>query len=94
MRKLDQEVAKFKMELEADNAGITEILERRMFVSQSTPYSASFLFVVIVLLLFLHRFRFLFKINITNNIKSQPINVTVIYPSKYIFSKCNDNISK
>lgn len=29
MRKLDQELAKFKMELEADNAGITEILERR-----------------------------------------------------------------
>ena len=29
LRKLDQEVAKFKMELEADNAGITEILERR-----------------------------------------------------------------
>lgn len=30
LRKLDQELAKFKMELEADNAGITEILERRM----------------------------------------------------------------
>ncbi|XP_069001525.1 inhibitor of growth protein 3 [Embiotoca jacksoni] len=29
LRKLDQELAKFKMELEADNAGITEILERR-----------------------------------------------------------------
>lgn len=29
LRKLDQEVAKFKMELEADNAGITEILEKR-----------------------------------------------------------------
>ncbi|PIO28541.1 hypothetical protein AB205_0019900 [Aquarana catesbeiana] len=28
LRKLDQELAKFKMELEADNAGITEILER------------------------------------------------------------------
>ena len=28
MRKLDQELAKFKMELEADNAGITEILEQ------------------------------------------------------------------
>ena len=30
LRKLDQEVAKFKMELEADNAGITEILEKRV----------------------------------------------------------------
>ncbi|XP_069485180.1 inhibitor of growth protein 3 isoform X2 [Ambystoma mexicanum] len=29
LRKLDQELAKFKMELEADNAGITEVLERR-----------------------------------------------------------------
>ncbi|XP_050414546.1 inhibitor of growth protein 3 [Patella vulgata] len=29
LRKLDQELAKFKMELEADNAGITEILEKR-----------------------------------------------------------------
>lgn len=29
LRKLDQELAKFKMELEADHAGITEILERR-----------------------------------------------------------------
>lgn len=33
LRKLDQELAKFKMELEADNAGITEILERREFHS-------------------------------------------------------------
>lgn len=33
LRKLDQELAKFKMELEADNAGITEILERREFRS-------------------------------------------------------------
>lgn len=32
LRKLDQELAKFKMELEADNAGITEILERRKYV--------------------------------------------------------------
>jgi len=31
LRKLDQEVAKFKMELEADNAGITEILEKRAY---------------------------------------------------------------
>ncbi|XP_038067203.1 inhibitor of growth protein 3-like [Patiria miniata] len=29
LRKLDQELNKFKMELEADNAGITEVLERR-----------------------------------------------------------------
>ncbi|KXJ10556.1 inhibitor of growth protein 3 [Exaiptasia diaphana] len=29
LRKLDQELTKFKMELEADNAGITEILEQR-----------------------------------------------------------------
>lgn len=31
LRKLDQELYKFKMELEADNAGITEVLEKRMF---------------------------------------------------------------
>ncbi len=31
LRKLDQELSKFKMELEADNAGITEVLERRMY---------------------------------------------------------------
>ncbi|RXN15492.1 inhibitor of growth 3 [Labeo rohita] len=35
LRKLDQELAKFKMELEADNAGITEILERQR--KYSTP---------------------------------------------------------
>ena len=29
LRKLDQEVSKFKMELEADHAGITETLEKR-----------------------------------------------------------------
>lgn len=29
LRKLDQEVSRFKMELEADHAGITEVLERR-----------------------------------------------------------------
>lgn len=28
-RRLDQELSKFKMELEADNAGITEMLEKR-----------------------------------------------------------------
>ena len=32
LRKLDQELAKFKMELEADNAGITEILEQSKIV--------------------------------------------------------------
>ena len=31
LRKLDQELSKFKMELEADNAGITEVLEKREF---------------------------------------------------------------
>lgn len=36
LRKLDQELAKFKMELEADNAGITEILERRE--SRAPPF--------------------------------------------------------
>nr|XP_033815156.1 inhibitor of growth protein 3 isoform X4 [Geotrypetes seraphini] len=36
LRKLDQELAKFKMELEADNAGITEILERRS-LEMDTP---------------------------------------------------------
>ena len=30
-RRLDQELQKFKMELEADNSGITEILEKSMF---------------------------------------------------------------
>lgn len=30
LRKLDQELSKFKMELEADNAGITEVLEKSM----------------------------------------------------------------
>uniref|UniRef100_H3C9W3 Inhibitor of growth protein n=1 Tax=Tetraodon nigroviridis TaxID=99883 RepID=H3C9W3_TETNG len=34
LRKLDQELAKFKMELEADNAGITEILERPLGLLQ------------------------------------------------------------
>lgn len=28
MRRLDQDLLKFKMELEADNCGITEIIER------------------------------------------------------------------
>lgn len=29
LRRLDQELHKFKMELEADNRGITEVLEKR-----------------------------------------------------------------
>ncbi|MEE6481009.1 hypothetical protein FKM82_012730 [Ascaphus truei] len=37
LRKLDQELAKFKMELEADNAGITEILERRSLELDTPP---------------------------------------------------------
>ncbi|XP_043944674.1 inhibitor of growth protein 3 isoform X1 [Protopterus annectens] len=36
LRKLDQELSKFKMELEADNAGITEVLERRS-LEMDTP---------------------------------------------------------
>lgn len=31
LRKLEQELHKFKIELEADNAGITEILEKSMY---------------------------------------------------------------
>ena len=30
-RRLDQELSKFKMELEADNAGITEMLEKSKY---------------------------------------------------------------
>lgn len=41
LRKLDQEVAKFKMELEADNAGITEVLERRVVESEKQPLPIS-----------------------------------------------------
>lgn len=41
LRKLDQELAKFKMELEADNAGITEILERRESGIQNTALNSS-----------------------------------------------------
>lgn len=33
LRRLDQELHKFKMELEADNRGITEVLEKRNFFS-------------------------------------------------------------
>ncbi|XP_045555746.1 inhibitor of growth protein 3 isoform X2 [Salmo salar] len=41
LRKLDQELAKFKMELEADNAGITEILERRSLEMDSPSQPAN-----------------------------------------------------
>ncbi|XP_014669538.1 PREDICTED: inhibitor of growth protein 3-like [Priapulus caudatus] len=37
LRKLDQELSKFKMELEADNAGITEYLERRSLELDKPP---------------------------------------------------------
>lgn len=37
LRRLDQELQKFKMELEADNAGITEILERRSLELDNPP---------------------------------------------------------
>ncbi|XP_022650019.1 inhibitor of growth protein 3-like isoform X2 [Varroa jacobsoni] len=38
LRKLDQELQKFKIELEADNAGITEILEKRSLeLDNTTP---------------------------------------------------------
>ena len=35
LRRLDQELHKFKMELEADNRGITEVLEKRKIRSKS-----------------------------------------------------------
>ncbi|KAK2187789.1 hypothetical protein NP493_154g03011 [Ridgeia piscesae] len=38
LRKLDQEVSKFKMELEADNAGITEMLEKRSLELDAPPH--------------------------------------------------------
>ncbi|KAF8787470.1 inhibitor of growth protein 3-like [Argiope bruennichi] len=37
LRRLDQELQKFKMELEADNAGITEILEKRSLELDNPP---------------------------------------------------------
>ena len=41
LRKLDQELSKFKMELEADCSGITEVLERRsMMYDESTSLDA------------------------------------------------------
>ncbi|EGV97849.1 Inhibitor of growth protein 3 [Cricetulus griseus] len=41
LRKLDQELAKFKMELEADNAGITEILERQRKYNPTSHHTAT-----------------------------------------------------
>ncbi|KAK0052411.1 inhibitor of growth protein 3 [Biomphalaria pfeifferi] len=38
-RRLDQELSKFKMELEADNAGITEVLEKRSLELDKPPPS-------------------------------------------------------
>ncbi|XP_069142606.1 inhibitor of growth protein 3-like [Argopecten irradians] len=37
LRKLDQELSKFKMELEADNMGITEVLEKRSLELDKQP---------------------------------------------------------
>ncbi|KAK7578001.1 hypothetical protein V9T40_010206 [Parthenolecanium corni] len=37
MRRLDQDILKFKMELEADNCGITEILEKRLEEPDEVP---------------------------------------------------------
>lgn len=39
LRKLDQELHKFKMELEADHRGITEILEKRNVLIYILPQS-------------------------------------------------------
>ncbi|EDO31328.1 predicted protein [Nematostella vectensis] len=38
LRKLDQELSKFKMELEADNAGITEVLEQQPHIYELRTY--------------------------------------------------------
>ena len=39
LRKLDEELLKFKCELEADNRGITEILEKQSLEMDSVPSS-------------------------------------------------------
>lgn len=39
LRKLDQELQKFQLELEADNRGITEILEKRSLEMDAPPSS-------------------------------------------------------
>lgn len=41
LRKLDQEVSRFKMELEADHSGITEVLERRSLELDRPPKQSS-----------------------------------------------------
>lgn len=41
LRRLDQELQKFKMELEADNSGITEVLEKRSFELDKPPPSCA-----------------------------------------------------
>lgn len=41
LRRLDQELQKFKIELEADNAGITEMLERRSLELDNPPQVAN-----------------------------------------------------
>lgn len=41
LRRLDQELHKFKMELEADNKGITEILEKRSLELDQPPTNSS-----------------------------------------------------
>ena len=38
LRKLDEELHKFKMELEADNRGITEILEKQSLEMDAAPH--------------------------------------------------------
>lgn len=54
LRKLDQELSKFKMELEADNAGITEILEQRSLEldSAAPPRISGFVRFMFLLLLY------------------------------------------
>lgn len=41
LRRLDQELQKFKMELEADNKGITEVLEKRSLELDQPPTNSS-----------------------------------------------------
>ena len=41
LRKLDEELHKFKMELEADNRGITEILEKHSLEMDTVPQMAN-----------------------------------------------------
>lgn len=39
LRRLDQETQKFKLELEADDSGITEILEKSMYIPCNSQIS-------------------------------------------------------